>query len=302
MLYTKHNLSEIKIFRSKKNMDMLDFKEIYPFVRYSHLLDKNIQECSEDVCAYDHRLFYCYNGKGNVTINQNTYQAKTGTLFLWNSAIPYRYAPDPHDPMQLLAVNFDYTHVNADLVIPIPPDHIDSYNTNNQLEHFIFRDIERFNHPLILHNQNYLYDKLLELNEEYQSKKILYQQRCSGLLLTILSHLAIAESTPTPKNLELIDNIIAYLNEHYSEPITLKRLGDLFGYHPNYLNQLFVKYTEKTLYHYLLDLRIMHAITLIQNTDLSISAIATSVGFHDFPHFSRYFKEKTGHSPSDFRL
>lgn len=283
-------------------MKNLLFSDIHPFVRYSHLLDKNIQECVNDVRAYDNRLFYCISGKGTITLNHVVYPVKAGTLFLWKPGIPYRYAPDIDNPMQLLAINFDFTHEHSDSVIPIPPDHTNTYDDSRQLEHLYFSDSLIFNEPIILSAQNYLSDKLMELNKEYQAKKKFYHQRCSGLLLNILSQIAIIGDSQAAKANAIVDTIISYMSEHYADNITNQQLGELFGYHPNYLNQLFTRYTGKSLYHYLQNIRIMHAISLLQNTDLPVFTIATKIGFRDFPHFSRYFKEKTGYAPTDFRL
>jgi len=283
-------------------MKELLFGSIHPFIRYCHLLDKNIQEYASDVCAYDNRLFYCISGKGTITINHITYPAKAGMLFLWKAGVPYRYTPDSQDPMQLLAINFDFTHRTSDLFVTIPPEHADTYDCTRQLEDFHFTDCDMLNQPVILSAQNHLSDKLMELNEEYQAKKKFYSQRCSGLLLNILSHIAIIGDSQAAKANEVVDAIISYMSEHYADNLTNQQLGELFGYHPNYLNQLFTRYTGESLYHYLQNIRIMNAISLLQNTDLPVFTIATKVGFHDFPHFSRYFKDKTGYAPTDFRL
>lgn len=283
-------------------MQELTFSELHPFVRYVHLLDRNIQECTNDVYAYDNRLFYCLSGKGTITIHHTEYPVKAGTLFLWKSGVPYQYAPDKENPMKLLAINFDFTHANSDSVIPIPPDHTNTYAANRQLESIHFTDADIFNEPVILSAQNYLVEKLMELHKEYQEKKKFYHQRCSGLLLNILSQIAVIGDSQTEKANRVVDAVISYMNDHYANDITNHALGELFGYHPNYLNQLFTQYTGESLHHYLQNIRIMHAISLLQNTDLSVSTIATNVGFRDSPHFSRYFKEKTGYAPSDFRL
>lgn len=280
----------------------LNFNDIHPFARHVHLLDKNIQESANDVRAYDNRLFYCISGKGTIDIDHISYPVKSGMLFLWKAGIPYHYAPDSDNPMQLLAINFDFTHTHSHLILPIPPDHTNTYDDNRQLEDVLFSDADIFNKPVILSAQNHLADKLLELNEEYQTKKKFYSQRCSGLLLNVFSHIAITGDSQTAKTNTLVDSIISYINKHYANNLSNQQLGELFGYHPNYLNQLFTRYTGESLHHYLQNIRIMHAISLLQNTDLPVFTIATKVGFHDFPHFSRYFKDKTGYAPTDFRL
>jgi transcriptional regulator GlxA family with amidase domain len=46
----------------------------------------------------------------------------------------------------------------------------------------------------------------------------------------------------------------------------------------------------------------MKAIDLLQNSSLPIGEIAVSIGFCDIAHFSKTFKQKTGLSPSAFRI
>lgn len=120
--------------------------------------------------------------------------------------------------------------------------------------------------------------------------------------MTLLPKLLIAyDGEQKGKGTDTVDTVIDYLGRHYSEDISNGSLGERFGYHPNYLNQLFVRYTGKSLYKYLQDFRILKAVDLLQETDLPVSEVAILVGFKDLPHFSRYFKQKTGYNPTDFR-
>ncbi|MFD1406247.1 helix-turn-helix domain-containing protein [Robinsoniella peoriensis] len=53
---------------------------------------------------------------------------------------------------------------------------------------------------------------------------------------------------------------------------------------------------------YLLRLRIDEAKKLLlEHSDLSVKQISTLVGYEDQHYFSRFFKELTGVSPSDYR-
>jgi len=52
---------------------------------------------------------------------------------------------------------------------------------------------------------------------------------------------------------------------------------------------------------YLLNLRIHHAVELLQNSDQSISNIAFSCGFFDSNYFCRKFRQVMKVSPSRFR-
>jgi AraC family transcriptional activator of pobA len=70
---------------------------------------------------------------------------------------------------------------------------------------------------------------------------------------------------------------------------------------PNYLSDLLSKYTGKsTLEHIHLQL-VEKAKELLLGSQASVSEIAYSLGFEHLSHFTRFFKNKTGHTPRNFR-
>jgi AraC-like DNA-binding protein len=52
---------------------------------------------------------------------------------------------------------------------------------------------------------------------------------------------------------------------------------------------------------YFLQLKVMRARELLITTDQSIKEISYQLGFDSIYYFSRFFKQKTGMSPSEFR-
>ena len=94
-----------------------------------------------------------------------------------------------------------------------------------------------------------------------------------------------------------IENIIEYVQNHYCEELNNTELSRIFHFHSNYINSEFKKHTGKSLHGYMLELRILKSISLIESGFTDISEIAHSCGFGDSNYFSRYFKKKTGISP-----
>lgn len=285
----------------------MKLSEIKPFVRYSRYIKSRdeYRYFNYPVCACDCRLLYCCDGEGKIIIDDVEYEVSRGTLLLWRAGVPYTYLLNENsDVMILLGVNFDYTWEHAHITLPLPPR-----QSKNDGETFLFKppffeDDERLNGTVVLHKVGEsFYKKLIEINSEYEKKKTRYELRCSGILLQLLADISVlAENgTDSSEGERLADCIIDYLNEHYSENISVNELGILFGYHPNYLNQLFVKYTGRSIYAYLQDLRITQAIHLLESSNMSVMEIAVACGFSDRSHFSRYFKQKTGRPPKAFR-
>jgi len=76
----------------------------------------------------------------------------------------------------------------------------------------------------------------------------------------------------------------------------------MFHYHPDHLSRLMKLYAGMTLKQYLTGLRIREALSLLRYSDLPLTEIAEKTGFCSQSHFSRVFREKTGHPPSKYAV
>jgi AraC family transcriptional regulator len=121
------------------------------------------------------------------------------------------------------------------------------------------------------------------------------------LLLEVLGRLLRTESaTPTQK-----PRWVAKLNEilrcRYAERITLDELSKELNIHPVHLSRSFSRYFHCTMGDFIRNLRMEESLRLMSSGDLSLTGIAASCGFADQSHFTRWFKERIGSSPSNYR-
>lgn len=95
--------------------------------------------------------------------------------------------------------------------------------------------------------------------------------------------------------------IVAYLDTHYTEPVTLRGMAEHFGYNYRYLsgvvNRLYGVPFPQVVHRY----RIDHACSLLRTTDRSVTEIAQSCGFDSLRSFNRCFKEQMGSTPREYR-
>lgn len=94
---------------------------------------------------------------------------------------------------------------------------------------------------------------------------------------------------------------INYIDNHYTERLTLRQLSEKFALSRSTFCSIFPKHTGMTLTQYVSEKRITKAINLIQNTDISINAIAKIVGYSEVSTFYRNFIKRTGAPPSSYR-
>lgn len=280
---------------------MISFGDIKPFIRYAQRLTVTKKSNFLSQTAYDNRFFYCIGGSGSVKIDGQNYPLQKGTLMLWRSGIKYDIFCE--NEMELVGFNFDYTQQNAHLSAPIPPARND-FDETAVLEHFSFGDTPCLNGVVYLNNMHLVEKQAVAIFEEYRRRLSLFETKTSALFVSLLTDI-VRESALDSDNIRRskskVEEILIYISEHYSEEITNTALGEIFSYHPNYINHLVVQHTGMSLHKYLLSYRINRAIDLLQSTDLTVVMIAEKVGFTDYNHFLKYFKQVTGRNTKDFR-
>lgn len=99
----------------------------------------------------------------------------------------------------------------------------------------------------------------------------------------------------------LVTKAVEYIEEHYSENLTLQQVAEQIGITGGYLSTLFAQNLDRGFVEYLNEVRIEHACIYLQQNYLKTYEIAYKVGFNDEKYFSRVFKKIKGESPAAFR-
>ena len=126
-----------------------------------------------------------------------------------------------------------------------------------------------------------------------------------GNTLTILSHLkrAYRERSAAPlkaEKPELLDQVMAYVEAHLAEKITLADVAHHFFISESTITQTFRKKMGVSFYRCVTQRRLIAAKTLISE-NLPLETIAERVGFSDYSSFYRAFKQEYGISPRQYR-
>lgn len=100
---------------------------------------------------------------------------------------------------------------------------------------------------------------------------------------------------------ELIDKALDFIHQHYTEEMTLQRIGEYVHISRNYFSIIFKRHLDKNFIDYVIELRVNKAKELLVQTSLKIYEVAEKSGFRDVKYFSKAFKRLTGLSPVDYR-
>ncbi|GAA0538359.1 AraC family transcriptional regulator [Chitinophaga japonensis] len=102
--------------------------------------------------------------------------------------------------------------------------------------------------------------------------------------------------------MEVIDNILYYIHQHFDEDLSLQALSQQAHYSPYHFHRLFKQHTGEAPRQYLLRLRLEKATKeLLFYPGKSIYAIAIDCGFSSQSVFARAFRAKYGITAEQYR-
>lgn len=98
-----------------------------------------------------------------------------------------------------------------------------------------------------------------------------------------------------------LHGVLAWLNEHAHQPLTLPRMAQRAAMSVRTFNRHFRQQTGVTPLRWLLRARVRHAQSLLERTDHAIERVATEAGFGSVTAFREQFRRLVGTSPSGYR-
>ncbi|MBU3099417.1 MULTISPECIES: response regulator [Clostridium] len=101
--------------------------------------------------------------------------------------------------------------------------------------------------------------------------------------------------------IKLINKIKTYIDNHYSEELSLQFMSEEFHLNKNYLCQYFKKEMNKNFIDYLTQLRIEKAKMILKNESLSAIEVSERVGFNSVNYFVKVFKKTTGKNITEYK-
>lgn len=127
--------------------------------------------------------------------------------------------------------------------------------------------------------------------KDFLLKPVLYDQFCQTMK-RVLGY----EYFDDP----VLNNIIAYIDEHYMEEIHCGDLAEKFFVSQSSTGRLFKKYLNMSFTDYLNDVRINKAIEMLEKGKVSIKEASELAGYRNLNYFYRIFRKKTGMTPKEY--
>lgn len=231
----------------------------------------------------DHYLIhYVISGKGYYKIKNTRFALSAGDSFLVYPNTEVLYFADESDPWEYAWVGF--TGSDASMILKAT----DFSTERPVIEH---TPLGGSIHRQLLH----IYDA--------RGNEFEHAVEMTGRLYTMLALFMHGATTNTAQNSanSYVQKGIEYISSNYSYHITVEDIAAYVGLSRSQLFRSFESVLGQSPKEYLTDFRMKQACYLLEHSDLSVTAIANSIGFDNGLYFSKTFHKMKEMSPSEFR-
>lgn len=250
-------------------------------------INSNKYEADWNSISHTHHfteLFYVIGGKGNFTVEQDTFPVGPDDLVIVNPNVEHTEFSDQENPLHYIVLGVE------DLI----------FSPTNK---------EAGGKFCLYNYKDYKYEVLFYLKailNEVENKGIYYERICNNLLEVLIINIerrtkhtmSFLPSKFIPKECALIKR---HIDCNFKDNITLDSLAELSHMNKYYLAHTFKKYMGISPINYLIQRRIDESKWLLETTDMSISEIASALSFSSQSYFSQSFKKILNQSPSEYR-
>ncbi|QHI68690.1 helix-turn-helix domain-containing protein [Tichowtungia aerotolerans] len=239
-------------------------------------------------------------GSGTTEVDGQLFHCHTGDVFVLHGNRPHAYLDTDH----LGIINITYNPQIIGL------DQFDSGLLPGYQALFVvepaLRSRSPYNRHLTLSLDQLIKVKALTdlMEKELHARQPGCQLMAVGhfmILVTLLSRYYSESEAPDTRKALQLGKALSYLEKHFMEEVQIENLAKISGMSRRSFFRAFSEVTGQTPLAYLMRLRIMKAVEMLEMTDKNITETAFDCGFQDSNYFSRQFKKIMGHTPSDFQ-
>ena len=291
-----YNLSTEEIFENLHRQGIVFdnlYQELEMNTRYVDT-HEDISHTSDVVSLHSHSFYeilYCKSGNVQYLLGSERYRLQRGDIVIVPPGVSHR-------PLFLEELVEPYHR----FVIWVSTDFIEVART-------LGADFSDCSRPHLLRTGGtqweYLLDYFRRADQEYTNQSMNWQTCVFGCTLELFVHLERAltsqlDCIPIAEPKELLDEVLAYIEQNLSDKITLEQTARRFLVSSSTISQLFRNKMGVSFYRCVTQHRLIAAKTEILKGQ-PLEQIYQQVGFSDYSTFYRAFKREYGISPRQFR-
>lgn len=218
------------------------------------------------------------SGTGTLYANGKRFLVPPGMIFVIERPGPYVYCYEEEPaPWEFEYVSISFTNPGGLLPEKLRKNPVFSLEGQSELESEL--------------------RELIELrNRENYKQELIHSAKAYHFFLTYITQRQKETSYPLPAV-----KLKTFLDENYSQSISIRKLSRKLGYSHEALTRLFTKTYGMPPSQYLQDSRLKKASSLLEEGKLSVKEITELTGFASQSYFARLFKMRLKTTPRKYR-
>lgn len=230
-------------------------------------------------------LFYVLRGKGKFHVNEEVFNVREDDLIIVNPNVMHTEMSKNDSPLEYIVLGIEGLQFTTFV------------NQKEQIDYSVHNYYD-YKHEILFY--------LKTLIQEMGNKDESYESVCQNLLEVLIinmvrrtkANLIVAPAQKITKECRFIEQ---YMNNHFTEEITLELLSEKAYMNKFYLVHAFKEYKGISPINYLIQLRIKQAKEMLETTNYSIAQVSVFSGFSSQSYFSQVFRKETGFTPNGYR-
>jgi AraC family transcriptional regulator, transcriptional activator of pobA len=251
-----------------------------------------VAEQSERIPWYEWLWFT--TGQGTLVIDSTTYPVKPNAIYCYSPGRVRTYQLDENAKGYRIVFSPDFLYVgNVQSLVSSVLDVFDARMSVPVVE----ADPEM---------QGELTELVFKMQKEFANYYLLRSEILSGFLNILMIHYSrkLQSAVPDPvytREVELVRRFKVLLKQHFISKKIVADYASALCVTPNYLNRTIKRVTGLTASYHIQQQIILEAKRQAIHANASMKEIAYYLGFDNLAHFSKYFKNNTGMSFTNFK-
>lgn len=265
-------------------------------------------ESKMDIIEYPCRFhgymaFFCIKGEFEVEINLKKFTIRKDSMFIYTPGNIVRVTNI--DPREKESVHFVVVAISEDLMSSTRFDFSKLYNESLRL----------LESPCVVINEKEreMCKKYFELAEEVSSLGMPNTRESVAALISSVFYLMgalwtdrLTEAKKKDDNVStrsriILEDFLLLVRDNHTKERSLSFYADKLYLTPKYLSKLIKSVSGKSAHEWIDSFVILEAKNLLKYSDMSIKSIVYELNFPNQTTFYRFFKTKTGMTPSEYR-
>lgn len=264
----------------------------------------NMEYHKKDIILYNHwheevEILFVTGGSMELVVDNISISAPKNTVVLIPPNLLHAAYPWGKEKGTFTSIVFHPDFISSKNEDIIQTRQLNPFLENSFVSSYVIYHTDRKNEMVM--------GLLREVIQAYERPQPFRELLIKGLLCQALYHLLLKEEKHSLKsvsdyiNEERKKKILGFLEDNYQNPLTLDDMASSVSLSREQFCRFFKKSFRSTPVQYLNNYRINRAVTLLQETGMSVTDIAVRTGFDNSNYFAVSFKKATGMTPTQFR-